>query len=139
MRELQQKQQHLAVVIDEFGGTEGIVTMEDILEEIVGEIHDEYDEDLKDIEATGGGAFLVNARISVKDFNERFGASVPEAGEYDTLSGFLNKLAGRIPELNEELKTESFSFTIMKKSQRRIRQVKVKRIEKTVPVAISQR
>ena len=135
MRELQQKQQHMAVVIDEFGGTEGIVTMEDILEEIVGEIHDEYDEDLKDIESAGGGAFLVNARISVKDFNERFHASVPEADEYDTLSGFLNKLAGRIPELNEELKTESLSFTIMKKSQRRIRQVKVRRIEKTVPVA----
>ena len=60
---------------------------------------------------------------------------MPEADEYDTLSGFLNKLAGRIPDLNEELKTESLSFTIVKKSQRRIRQVRVKRIEKTAPVA----
>jgi putative hemolysin len=134
MRELQQKKQHMAVVIDEFGGTEGIVTMEDILEEIVGEIHDEYDEELKDVESSADEAFLVNARMSVKDFNERFLTSVPEADEYDTLSGFLNKLAGRIPDLNEELKTESLSFTIVKKSQRRIRQVKVKKVANvTVP------
>ncbi|MEK9138692.1 MAG: hemolysin family protein [Bacteroidota bacterium] len=128
MKELQERKLHMAVVIDEFGGTEGIVTMEDILEEIVGEIHDEYDEELKDVESSTDGSFLVNARMSVKDFNERFLASVPEADEYDTLSGFLNKLAGRIPDLNEELKTESLSFTIVKKSQRRIRQVKVKKL-----------
>ncbi len=130
MRELQQKKQHMAVVIDEFGGTEGIVTMEDILEEIVGEIHDEYDEELKDVETSADGSFLVNARISVKDFNERFGTSVPEADEYETLSGFLNKLGGRIPDLNEELRTESLSFTVVKKSQRRIRQAKVRKLDR---------
>lgn len=130
MRELQQKKQHMAVVIDEFGGTEGIVTMEDILEEIVGEIHDEYDEELKYVEASADGSFLVNARISVKDFNEKFGTSVPEADEYETLSGFLNKLAGRIPDLNEELRTEALSFTVVKKSQRRIRQARVKKLDR---------
>jgi putative hemolysin len=129
MRELQQKKLHLAIVIDEFGGTEGIVTMEDILEEIVGEIHDEYDEELKDIESSSDGSFLVNGRIPVGTFNERFQVSIPEADEYDTLSGFLNKLAGRIPDLNEELKTDCLSFTIVKKGQRRIRQVKVKRLQ----------
>ncbi len=128
MRELQQKKLHMAIIIDEFGGTEGIVTMEDILEEIVGEIHDEYDEVLKDVESSADGSFLVNARISVSDFNERFHTSIPEADEYDTLSGYLNKLSGRIPDLNEELKTESLSFTIVKKSQRRIRLVKVKKL-----------
>jgi putative hemolysin len=128
MHELQQKKIHLAIVIDEFGGTEGIVTMEDILEEIVGEIHDEYDEELKDVESSADGSFLVNGRISVGAFNERFQTSIPEADEYDTLSGFLNKLAGRIPDLNEELKTETLAFTIVKKGQRRIRQVKVRKI-----------
>jgi putative hemolysin len=128
MHELQQKKLHLAIVIDEFGGTEGIVTMEDILEEIVGEIHDEYDEELKDVESSADGSFLVNGRISVGAFNERFQTSIPEADEYDTLSGFLNKLAGRIPDLNEELKTETLAFTIVKKGQRRIRQVKVRKI-----------
>lgn len=131
MRELQQRKLHMAVVIDEFGGTEGIITMEDILEEIVGEIHDEYDEELKDIESTGDGSFLVNARISVKDFNERFKAGVPEMDEYETVSGFLNKMTGHIPELNEEVRFENYLFTILKKSQRRIRLVKVKRIDKT--------
>ncbi len=67
MRELQQQQIHMAVVIDEFGGTEGIITMEDILEEIVGEIHDEYDEELRDIEQTADGSFLVNARMSIAE------------------------------------------------------------------------
>jgi putative hemolysin len=128
MHELQQKKLHLAIVIDEFGGTEGIATMEDILEEIVGEIHDEYDEELKDVESSADGSFLVNGRISVGTFNERFQTSIPEADEYDTLSGFLNKLAGRIPDLNEELKTEALAFTIVKKGQRRIRQVKVRKI-----------
>jgi putative hemolysin len=128
MRELQQRKMHMAVVLDEFGGTEGIITMEDILEEIVGEIHDEYDEELKDIESIADGSFLVNARISVKDFNERFQAAVPETDEYETVSGFLHKQTGRIPELNEEIAHENLVFTIVKKSQRRIRLVKVKRV-----------
>jgi len=134
MRELQQRKLHMAVVVDEFGGTEGIVTMEDILEEIVGEIHDEYDEELKDVESSADGSFLVNARMSVRDFNERFHADVPENDEYETLSGFLHKLSGRIPEMNEELPHNNFVFTIMKKSQRRIRLVKVKKVEKSPPI-----
>jgi len=115
-------------VIDEFGGTEGIVTMEDILEEIVGEIHDEYDEVIRDVEPGVDGTFQVNARMSISDFNERFDSGVPEADEYETISGFLHKRAGRIPDLNEEIRFERLVFTIMKKSQRRIRIVRVRRI-----------
>lgn len=135
MRELQQRKLHMAIVIDEFGGTEGIVTMEDILEEIVGEIHDEYDEELKDIESTVDGTFLVNARISIKDFNERFEANIPEVEEYETVGGFLHKLAGKIPELNEELTFGQILFTVVKKSQRRIRQVRVVRSAKGRPTS----
>jgi putative hemolysin len=127
MRELQQKKLHLAVVIDEFGGTEGIITMEDILEEIVGEIHDEYDEELKDVEVSADGTFLVNARMPISAFNERFGSAIPEGGEFETISGFLHKVTGRIPELNEVITHDRFDFTIMKKSQRRIRLVKVRK------------
>jgi len=130
MRELQKQKIHMAVVIDEFGGTEGLVTMEDILEEIVGEIHDEYDEELKDVEASADGSFLINARISVRDFNERFQTDIPLADEYETISGFVTKLIGRIPELNEEIKHENLSFIIVKKSQRRIRLVRVRKSEK---------
>jgi putative hemolysin len=129
MRELQKQRSHMAVVIDEFGGTEGIITMEDILEEIVGEIHDEYDEVLKDIEQSADGSFLINARTSIRDFNDRFHANIPEAEEYETLSGFLNKIAGRIPELNEEITYDKLSFSIVKKSLRRIRLVRVRKTE----------
>lgn len=135
MRELQQQRSHMAIVIDEFGGTAGIITMEDILEEIVGEIHDEYDEVLKDIEQAADGSFLVNARTSIRDFNERFQANLPEAEEYETVSGFLNKIAGRIPELNEEIIFDGMSFAIVKKSQRRIRLVRVRKTDKNPSAA----
>lgn len=127
MRELQERKMHLAIVVDEFGGMEGIVTMEDILEEIVGEIHDEYDEVLKQTEQTADGSALVDARIPIKDFNEKFGTELPEDSEYETLSGFLHKVTGHIPEQNEEIRHLNLTFTVVKKSQRRIRQVKVKK------------
>ncbi len=127
MRELQQRKIHIAIVIDEFGGTSGIITMEDILEEIVGEIHDEYDEDLKDVEQSADGTYLVNARMPVREFNERFAAEIPPAEDYETVGGLLQKLSGRIPEIGEEILHDNLSFTVMKKSQRRIRQVKVRK------------
>jgi len=130
MRELQAQKIHMAIVIDEFGGTEGIITMEDIIEEIVGEIHDEYDEEIRDVEQTPDGSFLVNARISVDDFNNRFHGGIPDHEEYETLGGFLHKQTGRIPELNEEIPAGAFTFTIVKKSQRRIRIARVRRVSK---------
>jgi putative hemolysin len=126
MQELQATKQHMAIVVDEFGGTAGIITMEDILEEIVGEIHDEYDEEVKEVEGTADGSYLINGRFSIRDFNERFHVEIPETDEYDTMSGFLCKVTGRIPDLHEDIPYRSFVFTIMKKSLRRIRQVKVK-------------
>ena len=127
MKELQERKMHMAIVIDEFGGTQGIVTMEDILEEIVGEIHDEYDEVLKDVEQSADGSTLVSAKMNIKDFNEKFSAEIPEDTEYDTMNGFLSKITGHFPELNEEINFNNLQFTVIKKSQRRIRQVKVKK------------
>jgi putative hemolysin len=129
MRELQQRKIHMAIVIDEFGGMEGIVTMEDIIEEIVGEIHDEYDEEIRDVEQGMDGTFQVNARMSVRDFNERFLTDVPLADDYETISGLLYKLAGRIPDVGEEIPFGKISFTVIKKSQRRIRLVKLRKKE----------
>ena len=127
MRELQEQKIHMAIVVDEFGGMQGIITMEDILEEIVGEIHDEYDEVLKDVEQSADGSALVNARISIHNFNEKFGAEIPEDPEYETLNGFLFKVTGSIPELFEEIQYGPFQFQVLKKSHRRIRQVRVRR------------
>jgi CBS domain containing-hemolysin-like protein len=128
MKELQDRKMHMAIVVDEFGGTQGIVTMEDILEEIVGEIHDEYDEVLKDVEQSTDGSALVNARMNINDFNEKFEGEIPEDPEYETLNGFLSKITGHIPEMNEDIRYNNLQFTVIKKSQRRIRQVKVKKI-----------
>lgn len=130
LRELQEQKIHMAIVIDEFGGTEGIITLEDIIEEIVGEIHDEYDEELKEIESAADGSFLVNARINIKDFNQKFQANLPENPDYETLSGFLHKISGKIPEMGEEVIFDEYKFVIVKKSLRRIRQVKFVQIPK---------
>ena len=128
MRELQAKHQHMAIVIDEFGGMEGIVTMEDIVEEIVGEIKDEYDEDKKDVETASDGSVVISGGMSVRDFNDRFGHLLPEGSDYETISGFLHKQAGRIPELHEEIVYKQRAFTVVKKNQRRIIHLKMKTI-----------
>ncbi len=126
MRELQAKRQHMAIVIDEFGGTEGIVTMEDIVEEIVGEIHDEYDEEHREFETTSDGSTIISAGMNVHDFNERFHVEIPDDVDYETVSGFLHKHTGRIPDLHEEIRCNNISFIVVKKNERRIRQLKVK-------------
>src|SRR5579862_3637136 len=127
MRDLQERKIHMAIVVDEFGGTQGLITMEDILEEIVGEIHDEYDESLKEVERASDGTMLVDARIDIKVFNEKIHSEIPEDPDYETLNGFLYKLTGKIPDVREEISYENLQFTIMKKSQRRVRQVRVRR------------
>jgi CBS domain containing-hemolysin-like protein len=136
LREFQQRKAHLAIVIDEFGGTEGIITMEDIVEEIVGEIHDEYDEVSKAIEPAKDGSIIVDARTSVPDFNEQFAAAIPESSDYETLAGFLQKTTGRLPDVNEEIPFRTFTFKILSKTARRIRQVRVTR--KPVPAGSDQ-
>jgi CBS domain containing-hemolysin-like protein len=126
LKELQKNRQHMAIVIDEFGGTEGIITIEDIVEEIVGEIRDEYDEEQSDVETSIDGTTVVNGGMGIHDFNERFKTKLPEDPQYDTISGFLHTLTERIPELNEEVRYENICFVIVKKNERRIRQVKIK-------------
>jgi CBS domain containing-hemolysin-like protein len=125
LHEFQQNKVHIGIVVDEYGGTEGIVTMEDIVEEIVGDILDEYDEVRKSVEQAGDGSVIVDATISIADFNQQFRSKLPEAPEYETLAGYLQTITGRLPESAEEIKTENFIFSIVSKSARRIRQVKV--------------
>lgn len=128
LREFQAKKIHMAIVVDEFGGTEGMVTMEDIIEEIVGEIHDEYDDEKKSIERTSDGTTIVEANISIHDLNEQFGAHIPESSDYETLAGFLQKITGRFPEVNEEIHYQGLNYSVLSKSARRIRQVKMRRL-----------
>jgi putative hemolysin len=129
MKDFQSKKNQIAIVLDEFGGFEGIVTMEDILEEIVGEIHDEYDEETKPFEISSSGALIVDGMLNVSDFNEKFGSyEFPEDEDYDTVGGFVIKCAGRIPDINEKINYENITFTILKKDERRISLIKVEKI-----------
>jgi putative hemolysin len=133
MREFQARKLHLAMVIDEFGGTSGIVTLEDILEEIVGEIHDEYDEPQRQVEPLPDGSMLVNAIITIPDFTEATGIAFPEDEGYETLGGFVAHLLGRIPEVGDRTGSHGVEILVTRKSRRRITQVKVTKLSPPPP------
>ena len=118
---------HMAVVVDEYGGTSGIVSMEDIVEEIVGEIHDEYD-DREDelVRAVGPDEYSFLGRIDLEDVNEYLGTHLTRDSA-DTLAGFLYSQIGKIPVLNEKIEAEGWTFEIEELEGRRIRRVRVYR------------
>jgi len=125
---MQRKKVHMAIVVDEFGGVEGLVTMEDIIEEIVGEIQDEYDIEAQEVVPEKSGVYLVNPIISIEDFNKRFNANIPVDSDYQTLSGFLQKVTGHIPEVYERIDYSGLSFIVTKKIGNRIMQVRMQKI-----------
>jgi CBS domain containing-hemolysin-like protein len=102
LSELRQNKVHLAIVLDEYGGTHGLVTMEDLLEEIVGEIADEYDEAEPDFESTPEGDMLIDGAMSLSEVNERFGLRLPEE-EFDTLGGYVFGTLGRVPVVGDRV------------------------------------
>ncbi len=129
MRELQVKHVHMAMVVDEFGGLMGLITLEDILEEIVGEIEDEFDPvDSREVEALPDGSYLVRATIDIGEFNEAFGSSISDEEPYETLAGFLNSLAGTIPKEGDTFLHNGLQLMVAKRSERRIRQVRVRKV-----------
>lgn len=128
LKEMQRNKVHMAIVVDEYGGVEGLVTIEDIVEEIVGEIQDEYDVEAQDVVAEKSGVYLVNPIISIEDFNKKFGTAIPEDPDYQTLNGFLQKVTGHIPEVYERIDYKGMSFVITKKTGNRILQVRVQKL-----------
>ena len=124
-RDLQKNKHQLAIVLDEYGGTAGLVTMEDIIEELVGNIFDEYDEEEKEFEKIDDNTFVISGSVSIHDLRKILGVEIPE-GEYDTLSGYLIELLGRIPSDDEKpvIETKRVTYKIEDYEEKRILWVK---------------
>ncbi len=128
LREIQQERVHLAVVIDEYGSTAGLVTMEDLLEEIVGEIYDEYDSAVDEIETLGEGRLRVDGRAPVDDVSEYFRIEL-DYPEVDSIGGLMLELFGRVPSRGENIESDGLMFKIEKVTGKRVRTVMITRAE----------
>lgn len=128
LAEFRRQHVHLAVVVDEYGGTAGIVTMEDILEEIVGEIVDEYDNEESLLAEQADGSVLVDARLEVEDLAEHLGIDLPTElpeGRFETVGGFITTVLGRVPAAQEEVAWGPVRMVVVGADQRRVTQVQV--------------
>jgi CBS domain containing-hemolysin-like protein len=123
---MQRRRLHMVIVIDEYGGTAGLVTIEDLLEEIFGEIRDEHDFEVEPVRQMEGNATVVDARLSVGDFEDHFEVSLPE-GDYDSVGGFILGRLGRLPTVGERISWRNLDFVVEAVSENRIHRVRVLR------------
>jgi CBS domain containing-hemolysin-like protein len=125
LKELQAKHIHMAIVMDEFGGVAGIVTVEDIIEELVGEIQDEHDEEAPFVEKINDKEYVVNALSNIEDVNEYLPIPLPKSNEYETVAGLVNVAFDKIPDLNEKIMWGEYEITVLKKSKQSVLVVKL--------------
>ncbi len=131
LREMQKRHIHIAMVVDEYGGVMGICTLEDVLEEIVGEIGDEFEEDeRRGVEAHADGTYTIRADTPVAEFNRVAGGALPEDGQYETVGGFLNTLAGAIPASGDRFFFGGWLFTVSEATPRRALKVQAARVKR---------
>ncbi|MEI0580816.1 hemolysin C [Brachyspira pilosicoli] len=131
LKNFRMKQIHIAMVVDEYGGFSGIVTMEDVLEEIIGDIRDEFDEDDDDeVKSNDDGSFLVDARMRIDEIN-KYGIlpDIPD-DDADTVGGFLFSYLGRLPKRNEAIKYNGYSFTVVGKSGNIVTKIRIEKLNK---------
>ncbi len=128
--EFRKKQVHIAIALDEYGGTVGMLTIEDLLEEIVGEIKDEYDEEEDDIRKLGENKYKVDAMIDVETLNKKLDTDIPESENYETLGGFIQTTLGRVAEKDDILENNRIKIRILKTEKHRIDQVLIEILNK---------
>lgn len=129
LRDFQKLHMQIAIVTNEFGATAGIVTMEDIIEELVGEIQDEHDEEKPTVEKKSETEYIVNAHSSIGDVNESLPMSLPESPKYETISGLINFLWGRIPGVNEKRQYGGYEITVLQRKKQTVESVKLRVLE----------
>jgi putative hemolysin len=136
LRELQARRVHIAIVVDEYGGTAGLVTIEDILEEIVGEIQDEYDVEPPLVESQADGTYIVNAKIELHDFEQLMDVNwAVEEQEREPLAGFIYDRIGHIPEVGEEIRVDPILFTVLAMDNQRLSKLRVAQVTDDLPPA----
>jgi putative hemolysin len=124
LKEMREKRIHLALVGDEYGGTDGLVTMEDLIEEIVGDIRDEQEKVLREIDEIAANRYLVDGRTNIETVNERIGVSLPE-DEFETIGGFVLGLFGRLPAEGDQFRYQNMLFTVLRLRKNRISRIRV--------------
>ncbi|WP_455381333.1 hemolysin family protein [Salinispira pacifica] len=124
LREMKRRRVHIAVAVDEYGGVSGIVCMEDIIEEIVGDIQDEFDNEKEEVLEIGEGIYLVDARVNIEDLNEELKSEIPD-DDFDTLGGYVFDLFGKIPVKYEKVTRDNMDFIIQEMDGHKIRTVKI--------------
>lgn len=124
LREMRRRRVHIAVAVDEYGGVSGIVCLEDIIEEIVGDIQDEFDNEQEELFDLGDGTYLADARLSIEELNETLSVDIPEEN-FDTLGGFVFDLFGKIPSKFEKVAYDGLEFIIQEMDGHKIKTVKV--------------
>ena len=125
LQEFRKRQVHLAIIVDEYGGTEGIVTIEDILEEIVGEIADEYDETEALFLPLAEGGWLIDARMNILDIEEYIGIALPQDGDYDTIGGYVFHETGMIPPKGFIIQKPNFELEVIRSNNRRVEKLRI--------------
>ena len=131
LRDFQKQHIQMAVVTNEFGATAGIVTMEDIIEELVGEIQDEHDEEKPHVEKKSDTEFIVNANAPISDVNQVLPIALPENPQYETVSGYINVVFGRIPAVNDKRLVDGYEVTVLKRNRQNVESVRFKHITDT--------
>ena len=124
LRDFQKHHFQMAIVTNEFGSTAGLVTMEDVIEELVGEIQDEHDEEMPNVEKKSDTEFVVNAQAAITDVNEALPIALPENPQYETVSGYINFIFGRIPAVNDRRKKDGYEIVIVKRNRQSVDSVK---------------
>jgi CBS domain containing-hemolysin-like protein len=133
LHEFQKRRIHVAIVIDKFGGTAGMITLEDILEEIVGDILDEFDEEEVIVQHLDEGVMEIEARTTIPELNLLLPLPIPEDDHYETLGGYLNTLFGKIANEGESIRDDAYEFTVLRRNRRAVEAVRITRIDEQSP------